>query len=95
MIEQKKESIEIDICGQICPSSLLTSLREVNKHKVPLQDGTLQLDILTDHHDAINRICDAVGNMGYQVEVEDQKGHYKLSIYKMDARRLSDFRLDP
>ena len=82
MVEQIKETIEIDVCGQICPSSLLTSLREVNKHKISLRDGTLQLDILTDNHDSLNRICEAVGNMGYQVEIEDQKGHYKLSIYK-------------
>ncbi len=86
MVEQIKESIEIDVCGQICPSTLLTSLREVNKHKISLRDGTLQLDILTDNHDSLNRICEAVGNMGYQVEVEDQKGHYKLSIYKIAAK---------
>lgn len=86
MVEQTNESIEIDVCGQICPSSLLTALRAVNKHKKSLRAGTLQLDILTDNHDSINRICEAVGNMGYQVEVKDQKGHYKLAIAKIATK---------
>lgn len=80
MIEQIKNSIEINVCGQICPSSLLTALREVNKHKALLRSGQLRLDILTDNHDSTNRICEAVGNMGYRVEVADQNNHYKISI---------------
>lgn len=73
---------EIDVCGQICPSSLLTSLREVNNHKQSLRDGSLQLDILTDNHDSTNRICEAIDNMGYQVKVEDHNDAFKISIAK-------------
>lgn len=87
MNEQIDESVEIDVCGQICPSSLLTALREVNNHKEPLRSGLLQLEILTDNHDSTNRICDAIGNMGYQVEVQDENGHYKISIAKMTAKK--------
>ena len=87
MVVQINESIEIDVCGQICPSSLLTALREVNKHKKSLRAGTLRLDILTDNHDSINRICEAVGNMGYQVDVKDQNCHYKLSIAKIATKK--------
>lgn len=83
MIEQINNSIEINVCGQICPSALLTALREVNKHKELLRGGKLCLDILTDNHDSINRICEAVGNMGYRVEVKDQNNYYKISIAKM------------
>ena len=87
MIVKINESVEIDVCGQICPSSLLTALREVNKHKEFLRDGGLLLEILTDNHDSTNRICDAVGNMGYHVEVKDQKNHYKICIAKMTIKK--------
>lgn len=87
MIDQINESVEIDVCGQICPSSLLTALREVNNYKEPLRGGMLQLEILTDNHDSTNRICDAVGNMGYHVEVKDRKNHYKICIAKMAAKK--------
>ena len=82
MSGQKYQTVEVDVCGQICPSSLLTALREVNKHKQPLKNGDLQLDILTDNHDSTNRVCEAVGNMGYQVTVEDLKNHFRISIAK-------------
>lgn len=83
MMAHIDETVEIDVCGQICPSSLLTALREVNKHKNQLRSGRLQLDILTDNHDSTNRICDAVGNMGYHIEVKDKQKHYKISIAKI------------
>ena len=87
MVEQLNEYVEIDVCGQICPSSLLTALREVNNHKELLRSGSLQLDILTDNHDSTNRICDAIGNMGYCVEVEDKSSHYKISIAKTAIKK--------
>ncbi|WP_321368988.1 sulfurtransferase TusA family protein [uncultured Desulfuromusa sp.] len=86
MMEHIDGTVEIDVCGQICPSSLLTALREVNRHKEQLRSGHLQLNILTDNHDSTNRICDAVSNMGYQIEVEDKKKYYKISIAKMTAK---------
>jgi TusA-related sulfurtransferase len=82
MSEEKLKTVEIDICGQICPSSLLTTLREVNEHKHPLRNGDIQLDILTDNHDSTNRVCEAVGNMGYLVKVEDQDKFFRISITK-------------
>ncbi len=82
MTEQIEKSIDIDVCGQICPSSLLTALREVNNHKKLLRSGQLQLNILTDNHDSINRISEATGNMGYSVKVKDRGNHYEISIAK-------------
>ncbi|MEE4253498.1 MAG: sulfurtransferase TusA family protein [Desulfuromusa sp.] len=87
MIDQINETVEIDVCGQICPSSLLTALREVNNYKDPLRSGLLKLEILTDNHDSTNRICDAVVNMGYRVVVEDQKNQYRICIAKMDGKK--------
>lgn len=82
MIEQMNEFVEIDICGQICPSSLLTALREVNKHKDSLRKDKLKLYILTDNHDSTNRICHAVSNMGYRIDVEDTGEYFKILIEK-------------
>lgn len=85
MTDPKTTVVEIDICGQICPSSLLTTLREVNNHKQLLRNGEIQLDILTDNHDSTNRVIEAVSNMGYQVDVEDQGKQYRISICKKTA----------
>jgi TusA-related sulfurtransferase len=82
MSEEKIKVIEINVCGQICPSSLLTALREVNNHKTPLRNGEVRLDILTDNHDSTNRASEAISNMGYQVEVEDLDKLFKISISK-------------
>jgi len=83
MSEDNYESVKIDVCGQICPSTLLTALREVNNHKKSLYGGKFRLDILTDNHDSTNRICEAVVNMGYQTDVTEQKNHYRISITKI------------
>lgn len=80
MAEEKIKTVEIDVCGQICPSSLLTTLREVNNAKQRLRNGEIQLDVLTDNHDSTNRISEAVANMGYRVKVSDRQKHYRISI---------------
>ncbi|WP_303722196.1 sulfurtransferase TusA family protein [Malonomonas rubra] len=77
-----REIIEVDICGQICPSTLLTALSEINKHKKVLRTGLFQLNILTDNHDSTNRVSEAVGNMGYRVEIEERKSYYCIAIFK-------------
>ena len=74
------ESRELDIRGQICPSTLLTALREVNLHKGALKTGDLQLVILTDARDAVDRIPNAVGNMGYPVTVVREERHYRITV---------------
>ncbi|MDX2480411.1 MAG: sulfurtransferase TusA family protein [Desulfuromusa sp.] len=87
MNEKTNNSVEIDVCGQICPSSLLTALREVNNYKELLRDGSIRLDILTDNHDSTNRICEAIGNMGYHVEVKDKNNYYEISIAKIAIKK--------
>jgi len=82
MPESTPETTTVDVCGQICPSSLLTALREVNKHKQQLRSAELQLIILTDNPDSTNRIYDAIENMGYHVSVNDQAQHYIITISK-------------
>lgn len=74
------ETRQLDIRGQICPSSLLTALREVNEHQSSLRTGTLVLLILTDSRDAATTIPNTVGNMGYAVTVEREDQHYRITI---------------
>ena len=82
MSDSSIETITIDTCGQICPATLLIALREVNRHQKQLRSSKVSLLILTDNHDSTNRVCEAVGNMGYAVEVEDQQHHYSILISK-------------
>lgn len=76
------ETIEFDNCGQLCPSTLLTALREVNAHREQLQQRTHELLIRTDARDATRTIPDAVENMGYQVDTIKRDGYYVIRIYK-------------
>lgn len=70
-----------DIRGQICPSSLLYTLREVNTHRRELKNGMLKIIIKTDNRNAITTIPDAVATMGYGSTVEKMaEGYYRIEI---------------
>ena len=71
----------IDMRGQICPSTLLTALREVNQHKLKLRSREIRLVCLTDNRNAVGTIPDVVKNMGYEVVIsKDQDGGYRITI---------------
>lgn len=72
--------IEIDIRGRICPSCLLTTLREVNRYQADLKCGETALQVRTDSREATATIPEAVGNMGYAVTVDKAEGHYLILI---------------
>lgn len=72
--------INLDIRGQICPACLLISLKEINKHKGLLRNGSANLIVKTDHRDATRTIPDAVIAMGYAVSVEKKKGYYEITV---------------
>lgn len=72
--------IEFDIRGQICPSALLITLREVNQRKQALKTGLVCMRVRTDNRDSTITIPDAVTNMGYAVEVTKDEGHYLVEI---------------
>lgn len=71
---------QLDIRGQICPSTLLTALREVNLHKNALKTGALRVVILTDDRNATTTIPNAVDNMGYPVTVQRENGYYNITV---------------
>lgn len=84
MNEKNVEMVEFDIRGQICPSTLLTTLREVNVHKKALKNGEIKLAIMTDNRDSTSTIPDSVRNMGYDVSVNKNQDHYRILIEKQD-----------
>lgn len=69
-----------DICGQICPSTLLAALKEINEYSQQLSDGTLKLAFKTDNRDAIGTIPESAANMGYAVTVTKGDGYYLIEI---------------
>lgn len=78
------ELAELDIRGQICPSCLLLALREVNERADALRRGAVEIRILTDNRQATATIPAAVTNMGFEVAVAKEGGHYALRIVSQD-----------
>ena len=75
-----KNIIVHDIRGQICPSSLLFTLKEVNEQRQALKEHNMKIVIKTDNRDAINTIPDAVSTMGYITNVEKKDTYYQIEI---------------
>ena len=73
-------AIEYDIRGQICPSSLLTALREINIHQEALRDRAVRLRFLSDNRDCVTTIPESARNMGYATEVRREGGYYVIEV---------------
>jgi TusA-related sulfurtransferase len=71
---------EIDLRGQICPSTLLTALRETNTNKTELRSGEFKLVILTDNRNSTTHISESISAMGYRVEIEKVLEYYRITI---------------
>jgi len=74
-------TLEFDIRGQICPSSLLTALREINTHQEALRDRVVRLRFLTDNRDCVTTIPESARNMGYAAEVRREEGCYVIEVH--------------
>lgn len=72
---------EIDMRGKVCPSTLLTALREINANQIALRSGVLRLSFLTDNRDATATIPESVTNMGYGVCVTKEDGSYRIDVF--------------
>ncbi len=70
----------LDIRGQVCPSTLLVTLREVNSIYPALANGERLLHVLTDSRKATGTIPEALANMGLSVEVTQQDGYYLIVV---------------
>ncbi len=74
------ETIEFDIRGQLCPSTLLVALKEINARAAQLRQGAVKLCFLIDNRDATGTIPESASNMGYAVTVEKQEGWYRIEV---------------
>jgi len=79
MSDSVKEVI-LDIRGQVCPSTLLISIREINNRRLALRSGGERLVVLTDNRDSTHTLPDAARNMGYEVDVAAEGDHYRMTI---------------
>lgn len=80
MDASETQVLEYDIRGQICPSTLLIALREINKYKMQLKTGCIRLFFRTNNRDCLVTIPEAAKNMGYAVDVTKCEEHYLISI---------------
>ncbi len=80
--KKMSEIIEFDIRGQICPSSLLTTLKELNSLKQEIKAGRIIIIVKTDNRDATVTIPETAANMGYQVSAAKESDYYIITIQK-------------
>ena len=73
-------TIEFDIRGQICPSSLLIALREINLHQEALRAREVRLQFLTDNRDCVTTIPESAKTMGYAAEIRRERGGYLIEV---------------
>lgn len=76
------QTLEFNICGQICPSTMLIALREINRNIAALKNGDLRLLFRTDNRDGTNTIPEAAGNMGLHAEIRKDDSGYAILISK-------------
>lgn len=72
--------IEVDMRGQVCPSTLLIALDRANTNKAALRSGAAVLVIKTDNRDATATIPGAMKNMGYESIITKESGYYEIVI---------------
>lgn len=70
----------LNFFGQVCPSTLLLALREVNRWQEELHRGEVQLNIRTDNRFATATIPNAVRNMGFDAMVRKEEDGYLIQV---------------
>ena len=80
---ENTQTIEFDITGQICPSTMLIAMREINRNFSALNNGNLKLLFRTDNRDCTNTIPEAAGNMGLKASVNKSDSGYTILVSKV------------
>jgi hypothetical protein len=75
------QTIDIDIRGQICPSCLLLTLKELNRHGAAVRTGNTEIRVTTDDRQATSTIPVTANRMGFHTEVARHDGSYHIRIY--------------
>ena len=89
MSEANVRRLTFDMRGQICPSTLLRALEEINEHAEALLAGEVSLSFLTDNRDATVTIPDSAENMGYACTVKKEKNFYRIDIVSGETTEFS------
>ena len=71
--------------GQICPSTLLAALGEINRHRDLLFSGKMELQFKTDNREATVTIPESAVNMGYDCQVSREKDFYVVVVRRGDG----------
>lgn len=74
-----------DVRGQICPSTLLLALREVNRLNAELHDGRVELEIRTDNRNATITVPNALNRVGLVARVSKDDQGYLIRIGREEA----------
>lgn len=74
-------TIDLDIRGQICPSCLLLTLKELNRHAASIRDGGTEIVVTTDDRQATATIPSTADRMGFSTEVSRLDGGYRIRIF--------------
>jgi TusA-related sulfurtransferase len=75
-----EQIVELDVRGQVCPSTLLATLREVTRRRSEIRAGALRLVIRTDNRNATVTVPQAAADMGLLAQVSKEQGSYLIVI---------------
>ncbi len=75
-----RETIELNILGQVCPSCLMVTLNAINTYQEGLKTGKAEILVRTDHRDATRTIPDSARAMGYEVDVRKIASYYEIRV---------------
>ncbi len=75
------KTIDIDIRGQICPSCLLITLKELNLHGPSVRAGDTEVVVVTDDRQATATIPSAAERMGLRAEVTRLDDLYRIRVF--------------
>ncbi|MCP5277649.1 MAG: sulfurtransferase TusA family protein [Thiobacillus sp.] len=75
------ETIDIDIRGQLCPSCLLLTLRELNQHVTAIRAGDTEVVVVTDDRQATATIPAAADRMGLMAQVDRLDELYRIRVF--------------
>jgi len=76
--------IHLDILGQICPSCLLLTLKELNAHAAAIRSGKEEIIVSTDDRQATATIPGTAERMGFRSEVSRTDAGYSIRIFAND-----------
>jgi TusA-related sulfurtransferase len=75
------QTINLDIRGQICPSCLLMTLKELNQNAAAIRAGQQEVVVVTDDRQATSTIPATAERMGFHVDVARIEDGYRIRIF--------------